>query len=164
MGYAEILTGVLAFVAVVAIGGGVLALRASRRSAVRDRLMDRPQQAVKPPPLMGAVEAVGEAASGGRTSSTLMRSLIRAGIQSKDAPAIYMGAKVLLLVLGGFITLMLVWNAELQPLVKLLLTLVVAGTLSFVPNMWLSAMGARRRNEIRLGRYEHGHGVECRGR
>jgi len=146
----------LTFVAVVALGGAVLTAAAARRQLVKERLSRLSQELTELSPLSNApfylrfLNRVGRVVSSKEPSMSLREQLARAGFHHDSAPAIYLGSKCVLLVVGlaGLTAAVLPLDSLILP-VRLLIILWGAGLLVLAPNLVVSARRARRRREIR---------------
>lgn len=146
----------LAFVAVVALGGAVLTAAAARRKLVQERLSRLSQELTDLSPLSDApfylrfLGRVGRVVSSKEPSMSLREQLARAGFHHSSAPAIYLGSKFVLLVigLGGLTAAVLPFDSLILP-VRLLVILWGAGLVFLLPNLVVAARRARRRREIR---------------
>jgi tight adherence protein C len=152
----DFLFGLLVFVAVTATGSAVVfGLRSARKTAVTRRLegIDERPSSLDPmiaKPLMHrAVERTGKMVAS-KKHTNLQRQLARAGYHGTDAPALYLGAKVILLMLGlaGLGVLLFPIQATFQ--VKALSIVGGAALLSFVPNLIVRERMKRRTKEVRL--------------
>jgi tight adherence protein C len=151
----DILVPVLAFFAVVALGGAVVAARLLRREPLKARLDMGGGTAVAEPPggrtrSLDAISRLGESVSGGKTSKTLKEQLAQAGYHDPAAPTIYMGAKMLLFIVGLVGSLALFVPLALAMHLKVVSILCVTGLLSFVPNLVVARRRSRRRTEVQL--------------
>jgi len=150
----EILLPFLAFLSVTALGGAVLTARAARRTAIEQRLHAADAWAgpnhlgARGQHLVTAVSRIGERLSARGPSQGLKAELSKAGYHGSAAATVYLGAKMLLLLLGaGGLALLLIPTA-LPPSLKAIGTVGGACILFFVPNMVVSAKRRQRRLEI----------------
>jgi tight adherence protein C len=142
----------LIFAAVMLIGGAFLAVSFIRRRAIHERLhRDRGSRAALDGERasFGLLNAVGETATGGKTTGKLARELAAAGFHGQSASYIFMGTKILMLVGGLLLAGALVLPMELAPLQKLVAAVAAAAVLSFVPNMYVQMRRRARTAEIR---------------
>jgi tight adherence protein C len=150
----QVIIAVLAFIAVVLIGIGILAVREQHRRAASRRLQETGSAASQTPSIqesrfLRVVERVGNYISHGRASTSLWEQLIRAGYMSRNAPAVYTGVKMLLFAAGLAGTTLLVLPLELTGSHKILLISLGAAALFFVPNVVVRMQEKKRREEIR---------------
>ncbi len=144
----------LAFLAVVAIGGALLVARAASRKRIEERLRrlgdeDAPAAQEGVETGQGLLARIARAFSPGKPSESLKAELARAGFHDSSAAAVYLGAKVLLLVLGSLVALAIIVPLKLQ-LPALLLATVSSGiVLSFAPNVVVHLARQKRRDDIR---------------
>jgi tight adherence protein C len=154
--FQQILVPALIFVAIMTIGGSVLAARSARAKALAPRLFDHdaiPDEhgGVLEQPRAGVslVNRIGSAATLGQTSEKLGQQLTRAGFHARNAPEVYLGVKILLLAVGGLATAAVVIPLELPILIKALAVVVVGAMLSFIPNVVVSLRRRARSTEVR---------------
>jgi tight adherence protein C len=149
------LVAFLAFVSVIAVGGALLVGRKAGKERMRTRLVtpvtsaDTPDTAGTESSLHHMLETVGKTASLGGASQVLRQKLAKAGYHGNAAARFFLGAKVLLLIIGLAGTALLV----LPVTAPLPLRLVLIGSggclLSFVPNMVVHHRFRRRCRNIR---------------
>jgi hypothetical protein len=174
----------LVFVAVMCIGGAVIAGRSARARALAPRLFG--QDILEEAGLKndagaaGLVNKVGSAVSFGKTTERLQKQLAQAGFHANNASEMFLGSKILLLVGGALGTSVLMIPLPIPTLLKALFVTLAAGLLSFVPNFVVSIRRSQRSQEVRqflpdatdllapggVRRRRHGpgHGLERRGR
>ncbi|MEX2219256.1 MAG: type II secretion system F family protein [Phycisphaerales bacterium] len=147
----HIVVGILVFAAVVCIGAAFLVLSASRRRALRPRLFEDGVASfpVEGEGAVGLLSRVGGKASMGRPSEQLQTALARAGFTGRAAAEIYLGSKMLLLVVGVLAGGLLLVPADLSVAVKVLLALAVGGLFSFIPNLVVNSRRRARMLEVR---------------
>jgi tight adherence protein C len=151
----EVIVAVLAFIAVVLVGTGILSVREQRRKAASRRLQEMGSAAAQTTPgvsesrFMRIVERVGNYVSHGRASTSLWEQLIRAGYMGRNAPAIYTGVKMVLFVIGLAGTAILVFPLEMSGSHKVLFICLGAAALFFLPNVVVRMQEKKRREEIR---------------
>lgn len=147
----------LTFFSIVAIGASILMSKARDKKRLEARVQPgalgvthESQSAKKKSGLVRFLEAIGNFASHGRSSTSLWEELVRAGYYGKAAPAIYTGIKMLLFLigLGGMAIILL--PMELHPAKKINLIFAVGICLFFIPNMALKARLKKRHDEICL--------------
>jgi tight adherence protein C len=144
----------LAFVAAVTIGGAMLVARAGSRKPIEERLRrlgeeDASVAGEGVEARQGLLARIARAFAPGKPSESLKAQLARAGFHDSSAAAVYLGSKVLLLLLGSLTALavMVPMKLSLPPL--LLVTASSGILLSFVPNLVVHVAKQKRRDEIR---------------
>jgi tight adherence protein C len=152
----EILLSVLVFLAVIGMGGAIIASHASRRRRLAaqiggqtisegDLAHSRAASA-----LVDTVGTIGERMGAARGSERLRIQLVRAGFHSANALTVYMGAKITLMVLGGALALTLL--VLLLPDFSLLNTLLVIASFAvacfFAPNVFVAGRARSRSEEV----------------
>ena len=151
-----LLIPVLIFVAVLAVGGAVMAAKSSRREAIQSRLgqpgpggraMAAPK--VAEPVGLRTLGRLGAAISGRTPSGKLAERLAKAGYFGRSAPAVFLGAKMFLLLAGTAVIAIAVFHANWSFQTKAILVALGAGALFFVPNIVLSLRREKRRQNIR---------------
>ena len=148
-----ILAFALTFVAIVGIGGAIMLARANVRRKALGRLAE-PGDAAEQPTSTGGkfldvVSKIGLAAKSDDASPALRKKLACAGYYKQSAPAMLIGAKLILLMVGLVsLPILLIWT-NLAIHIAILLSLTVATLLSMIPNMMLSARRKSRSAEIR---------------
>lgn len=149
----ELIIPLLAFFSVMTIGSAIMVARNSKRASLAARLgqmqasLDDEEDA-KTKQLVGIIQKIGSFTSPKGPSASLRQQLGRAGYFSKSAAAVYLGAKILLLVIGVAGVGALVVSIEAEFYVKLFLTFTGGAVLSFIPNIIVSARRSKRRGEI----------------
>lgn len=144
----ELAVAFLTLVAVFTVGLGCTLVLRSRRDAqlARARVVDdltvTDDDTLAQVRFVGAIHRLGELVSKGEFSRNLVQHLGRAGYHSRNAPAIYMGTKILLLFGGGIGVGVLVIGAPITLLIKATAVLFTAGLASMLPNV---VVGLRRR-------------------
>src|SRR5688572_23600381 len=140
----DVLIPLLAGLATIALGGAIMLVRVLRRAPLRARLRET---SAFPPPLpstfggagggagaggagFGVLAApgggsfndvlgeIGQRVSRGNTSSTLAEYLVQAGYHDRRAPAVFMGAKAVLLVVGAAGLGLLLLPLNVSPVLK----------------------------------------------
>ena len=144
----------LAFVAVIAIGGAISSAWVSHRDSVKNRLGKpdaAPSLVAKPdqPGLLNAVSRVGELVSSTRSRGSLKQELAKAGYYHPRATTVYLGAKMLLFMIGFGGIISLVISTELQVATQTGLVLTGSLALFFLPNILVSLRRSKRTAEIR---------------
>ena len=150
----ETLIFILVFVTVVAIGGAVVLAVRSRRS-VTARLLEeetRPDAPATHSPgrMAHLMQKFGHAFSVGRSSTALRTRLTRAGYYGANAAAVFIGTKVVLLVVGALVTAVALLPLDASLSVKAYVVLGTAAVLFFAPNLVLRARLAHRSREVRM--------------
>lgn len=149
----SVLIFILTFVAVAALGSAVMLYLSFRQRRIKSRLMavedklDLGHVEHTTPWTLKLISVLGRAISMGPTSQALHEKLGRAGFHSKLAPHIFLGTKILLLIIALPITPLLMEYTTISGSVSLLIGLLVLFGLFFLPNMVLhSRQKARRLN------------------
>lgn len=148
----EIEIAALAGVSACCFGGGALLIHRARkeRSQARGRAMEAGVEGdpVGSGRLLSVVRRAGEAAAPRGVSQRLREHLASAGYHHPTSAELYMGSKILLLVVGIVGIGLLLIPLSMGGQFKLLLIAIGAVLLFFVPNMVVSARRARRRQQI----------------
>lgn len=146
---------ILTFLTVVGLGGAIVAARVARREPVQARLRELPGMATDAerwtspePALIRLVQSIGRAITPRRPSQTLEQELARAGYHGPAAMPVYFGAKVLLLIVG-LVAALPISMLDLRTPLKVLLVILVAGALSFLPNIVLQVRRDQRKMAMR---------------
>ena len=153
---AETLIPVLAFLFVACIGSAVLFGRAGRKGEVRARLRESLNAGPAPseakgakPKLLTQLGHVGTRLSPGKITPRLKEDLAKAGYHGHNAAGVYLGAKMVLLILG----LVAAWVPSLlfnmQFTTKALLIAVASIGCFFIPNLVVHLRRKRRCEEVR---------------
>jgi tight adherence protein C len=153
----EFLLPTLTFVAVVSLGGAVLVARNAARQSVRSRLdaLGDPSLTGAELPLgamrgLGVLGRIGAWVSSGRSSPKLATTLANAGYHGSSVPMIYLGAKIVLLLVGSVgLAIILLPVEQLSMSARILCIVWGSGVLFFVPNLFVRYQRERRRTEIR---------------
>lgn len=148
------LVPLLVFFSVLAIGGAVLIAQRARKQTVTSRLQNSSGSIEEGLPTgrlrwLGLIGRVGAAVSYGKVSSYLRAELAAAGFHHRNAGFVYLGAKMLLLMIGltGLTILLLpVGRLALPP--KMLLIIFGSYVLFTIPNLIVSRQRFRRSAEI----------------
>jgi tight adherence protein C len=151
----DILIPILAFAAVFLLGGAIIAARLARRDPLKARL-GQPDSTGSADSQTGrtrsidAISRIGESVSRGKASKTLREQLAQAGYHDPSAPAIYIGAKMLLFVvaLAGSVAVFLPLGLSLP--IKVIAILSITGLCSFLPNIVVSIRRSKRRTDVQL--------------
>lgn len=152
----DVFIPILIFVAVMSFGGAALLARTGRPEPLAVRLGHPPTPAGAASRskdgsgLLKLLARVGSLFSTGTPSRTLQAELAKAGFHSNNAPAIYLGGKILCLLIGATTLTVLLWPLDVIPgPFKWSLIVAGSGLLFFIPNLVVRARRDRRRNEIR---------------
>ena len=155
----EYLIPVLIFVAVMALGGAIIAAIAAWRAPVQARLdelelgtSNNPDRTVEASGAVRFAGQVGGAVSSGKASATLKAELAQAGYHGESAVLVFLGAKVVLLVTGLLLLLFLVLPllpSTMALQTRLFIIFGGAAILFFLPNLFLRLQRSRRRMEVR---------------
>jgi tight adherence protein C len=150
----EILVPLLAFLAVTFIGAAAITWRAARRKRIALRLAENielvePAAQRRLSGVPGALHRVGSAFSGGGHSGSLRHELARAGYHDAASPTIYIGAKMVLLIVSMLGSTILVATTGLSLGVKSLVVLSSAAVAFFLPNAYVAARRRHRCLDIR---------------
>ncbi|MGB6970393.1 MAG: type II secretion system F family protein [Methyloceanibacter sp.] len=151
----ELLIPALVFVLVVGVGGILLAVRVSRRKPLQDRLqgLDGRKPAAGIPtrrsPLLRGLDRLGSFVSLGRFSPRLREELARAGYHGRAAAAVYLGAKVLLFAVGLIVLIMMLLPLRVSLVAKVLIVVVGAVGMFFLPNLAMYSHRRKRARKIR---------------
>jgi tight adherence protein C len=151
------LVPILAFIAVISIGGAVVI--ASRKSArTRQRLrhvegsvsdaLEKDARALSD--TTGFFDWVGRLVAGGGTSSKLRQNLARAGFTDQSAAPVYLGIKMLLLVIACIGAAMIFAVTDLALSMKMLVIAAGGGLLFFIPNIVVDLARRNRSREVRM--------------
>lgn len=148
----------LTFLTVVGIGGALLLLRFSRRSAIQSRLeglhggvgsMDAGLASSQSPRLVGTVEQVGRIVSSAAPNKDLREKLAQAGYYDSAAPTIYVGAQMLLAISALGVFGPLVMGLDLTLTVRAGLIFAAVALFTLLPNVVVFVRRHRRRSEVR---------------
>lgn len=151
----QLLIPALVFVLVVGVGGILLAVRVSRRKPLQDRLqgLDGRKPAAGIPtrrsPLLRGLDRLGSFVSLGRFSPRLREELARAGYHGRAAAAVYLGAKVLLFAVGLVVLIMMLLPLRVSLVAKVLIVVVGAVGMFFLPNLAMYSHRRKRARKIR---------------
>ena len=150
-----VLVPVLTFVAIFAVGLAALSIRSAAKRRLEQRLEELPEQIQGPglgpvsPGPIGVLEHIGEAASLGSPSRSLIDKLSRAGHHTPNAARAYLGAKTILSLLGLLVSVPLAVLLPVSLMSKITLPAVVVGASSFIPNIVVDRQRKKRITEIR---------------
>ncbi len=150
----SILTFVLTFVAFVGIGAAIVLSRTATRRRAVERLSDEPvapdvnEIDSKRGPLVELVSKIGLAAKSENVSPAFKSKLAHAGYYKQSAPAVFIGAKILLLVVGLASLPILLLCTSLPLHMTILLGLIIGTALFMIPNFVLASRKRARKAEI----------------
>jgi tight adherence protein C len=148
----DILVPALVFVAIMAIGGLLVMMKAGRRRELEDRLhadgrIPEPAQSSSSSGVQ-LLHKIG-AATSTKKSAKLQQQLVMAGFHSKNAVEVYLGTKVLALA-GGLVGGLALMLSSQKPMgQKLMIGMLIAGACSFLPNFFVSMRRRARTGEVR---------------
>jgi len=153
----QIIISALAGISVIAIGGAVLMGKRMKRAPLEERLrqvagshLGSGSASVIAPRFTGIVQNIGTAVSPTKASVTLREQLTQAGYHAQSAAAVYLGAKLILAIVGLLASAALVVpSAALQIQTKSVLIMLLSMGMFFIPNLVVSSRRATRRGEIR---------------
>jgi tight adherence protein C len=150
----QIVIPVLVFLSVTGLGGALLTRSQARRRALQARLQttgDLTSTAFVPeePMLPRILQRIGKHFSPSLPTTTLPQELARAGYHSSSAVPIFIGAKVLLLLIGLIGGTLLALTLQTAWTTGVLLVAILASFLSFTPNLVVSVRRSARREEVR---------------
>lgn len=151
----EIAIPILAFLSVMAISGSLLLAYMQRQAMVGIKLQD--SRFVKLPGkekpkqfnILRLLARIGNVVSHGNASKSLSEQLVRVGYIGSASSAVYTGVKVLLFIIGFVVMTVLLMPTSFSGTEKIVLTVLAASVLFFIPNFIVVAKLARRREEIR---------------
>ena len=145
----ELIAPVLAFLAVALIVGAVILDRGIRRRTIREALgYDSEGGAVGQKPAETSTQllaGLGKAVSSGKTSPDLRQRLIRGGYHKRNASQVFLGAKVILLLIFlvatslVFVPLSILWTFKIAAVICL------SGLAFFTPDIFLGMKTSTRR-------------------
>jgi tight adherence protein C len=149
----QLLIPMLTFVAVIAVGGAILVLRAGRQRSLQARLYGRRSAelepwAEQPQMITNALEQVGRAVASEQDSGDLRQKLAQAGYYSASAPTVYVGAQLMLFVFSLGIVDLAVVGLPLSLVLRILIGFVIVAVLTLVPNVWVALRQRSRRREV----------------
>jgi tight adherence protein C len=149
-----LIVAAIVFAGVLVVGGAALAIVASRRRIIHQRLQGPTlagpsAEKAGEHPLLSVLNRIGVAVSGGATSRTLAEHLAHAGYYGRSAPGVYLGLKLLLLVAGLAGAAVLLAPTSLATPLKSVMVVAAGLLLFFVPNAVVELRRRHRREEIR---------------
>lgn len=151
----EILIPALAFLSVFAIGASLLISRRQKRLMFEVKLedgrhVDLPgKEKAEKFNFLRFLAQVGNIVSHGHSTKSLNEQLLRAGCLSSAAPAIYTGTKILLFAIGLVGMAILLIPMQSSTTTKVMLALLGASVLFFIPNLVVVRRLKKRRDEVR---------------
>jgi len=146
---------VLTLVAVIGVGSAVILVRTGTRRKAVERLSEEPPDSLdahaepKAGLLLGLVSKIGLAAKSSNISPALKSQLANAGYYRQNAATVFIGAKIVLLIVGLALLPVLLICAGWPLYLKILAPLSVATLLFMIPNFLLSSKQKARGAEIR---------------
>jgi tight adherence protein C len=144
---------ILTFLAIAALGGAAIRYRSFRRSRIKARLMAVEGQVGvdhgTAPWYLWLIWAIGAMASIGPTSQSLREKLTHAGFHAKWAPEVFLGSKILLLLVALPITPLLAMYTKLSGPVSLLIGLLALLGVFLVPDLIINSRQKARCMSIR---------------
>jgi tight adherence protein C len=146
-----LIVGLLVLVTAVCIGGAVLMILNARREAEAGRLRARKEDidvTEDGPRIIQTVFRLGEAVTKGRTSRSLREELARAGYHGQSAAAIFVGLKILFLVVAMVGFGMLILPSDLSAAGKVFALAVSCSAFFFLPNVVVNSRRKRRKAEV----------------
>lgn len=152
----ELLIPFSVFVTITAAGGAILTARSARRHTLRQRLTepvpveaDDRQQQEGMSRLLQLISSFGRLVSGGHPSRGLQEQMLRAGYHERSAVPIYLGAKLILFIVGVALAVTMLLPIEMNMLLKGMTMMSVPGLLFFVPNLVIERQRRRRCKQTR---------------
>lgn len=151
----QIGVSLLAFIATLSIGGGIVLYMNNQKRAISGRLRGANHEAYPETDTAGRsgllemVSGVGAAAAPKGTSSKLRMELSKAGFRGSTAPQIFLGLKFVLLLVALLALAALVEFADFSVNSKVILGLAIVGTAFFLPNMAIEFLIKQRTAEMR---------------
>lgn len=144
----------LTFLAVVSVGGAVLAVGSAQRETIEARLKAQPVgRSTKKKEqgwLVSLFSRLGTILSPKGMSDDLQKKMARAGLHGQHAASAYLGAKTILFILSfvGVAALSTMIEGDIQT--KIFAVLGASATMFFIPNFVVSARISKRSGEIRM--------------
>jgi len=148
------LVPVLTFFAVLCLGGAAVSVGLSRRRVLEMRLQGQsthldPAETADGSLALRMVRSMGALVSRKGPSSDLRRKLVRAGYHGKAAASLFLGTKVLCLLVGMAVLAAVAVVVTIPPNTKLMMVFGGAGMCFFLPNFLLESRAGSRRAEVR---------------
>jgi len=143
-------SAILGFLAVICVGGAVMADRQARRKRIQQCLDDVGAHPDEPngPQTPGVFEKVGRAVSSGKPSPDLRQRLVRAGSYNRNAPSIFLGAKMASLAVGVCVSAILAFPTSLSLMMKLGAVVMASGIFFFIPDIVLHMRTSKRQRRM----------------
>ncbi|MHC4441598.1 MAG: type II secretion system F family protein [Planctomycetota bacterium] len=154
----EQLIPLLTFLSVVTIGGAILVARAMRRQPLQNRLQAQVMEGQYSQPklnseqswLIRMLDAIGGIVSSGGPSAGLQLELAKAGYHSHGAAVVYLGIKILLVIVGmAGLTIVLIPIPGMTFGIKVFIIFIGTGFFFFIPNLVIRYLREKRRDEVR---------------
>ena len=148
----QLIIPALTFAAVVGIAGTIVIARASRERTLRARIHGTAafqRREHDSSSFVGALEQVGRAASTEQAPGPLREKLVQAGYHGINAPLVYMGAQLLLLLVGIAIATPIVLVLDMSLLMRGCLGFAVVALMALLPNLVVTFQQRARRQEVR---------------
>ena len=152
----EVVIPLMTLISVLSLGGAVLSAVAARKRPLQKRLHDLSDEETELAPqttrnarTLTWLNLVGRLVSSGRPSSKLRSQMAQAGYHSAIAAEVFLGVKMLLLILGIISLMILSLIIDVSIVVRILLPLGGAAALSFLPNIVIGMRRATRQTHIR---------------
>ena len=149
-----IVVPVLTFVAVICLGAAVISGTLAYRKIIAQRLrgtkiIDLNEEPENTSALHAMLRKIGAVFSSKRESSSQLHDLLaKAGITARGAVAIFIGAKMVLLLAGMLLLGFIAMSTELATLHAVLFVLLGSGSLFFAPNAYIRIRTLQRAAEI----------------
>lgn len=152
----ELAIGLLTFMTILLIGGAVLLIRGARRRQLESRLYGHDEgssfvsdQSMTSVRFTNALEQVGRAVSNKSAPSELREALAHAGYYDSSAATIYIGAQLLLVLVGIPIGGLIALAAQLSLLLGLCVVVGVVAFCALLPKLYVAHRKSQRRAEVR---------------
>ena len=144
------------FVTVMAAGGAILTARSAKRQLLRKRLAEPQiaaplddQDQTRQSKLLHVLSSFGRLVSGGHPSRGLQEQMFRAGYHDRSAVPVYLGAKLILFIVGVVIGVALLLPSNMNTVFKALSMMSVAGLFFFAPNIVVEQRRRKRCKQTR---------------
>ena len=155
----QLIVPILAFLTVVCIGGAFLLVRWFRRRGIEQRLYGTPSspsawgdatRESRSERMTDALEQVGRAVSSGKAhAKDLTERLNYAGFYQPAAATIYVGAQLVLVVIGVALGGLAALASRQSLLIGLCIAVGVMALCALIPTLYVSLCQRRRSNEVR---------------
>ncbi|MFW6279527.1 MAG: type II secretion system F family protein [Planctomycetota bacterium] len=150
----SLMVGILVFTATVTIGWALAGLLTPSPGALRSRVAaqtaEMPGPASRTRRILNGAGQFGERLLGRRhKTGTHTPALTRVGFYDQRAPAIYYGAKMLLMALGAAAALLMLTPTDAPPSTVAVVTLLSGGLMFVMPNYYLLQRHSKRQNRVR---------------